>query len=159
LGPAASQQTTPLAKVHEHLRGRYGVTLVIAAIFAAAGAAAGFILPHPGYQSIGMVEIDPIVKSPELYDKVMPLWQSYIATVVNNFHSERVIKAAMQTPEWKAHRPLPADAYLGEWSKNLVVKLVPQSFVVQVTYTDDHKDGKMVAPIAVAALINTYKEM
>ena len=89
----------------------------------------------------------------------MPLWQSYVFTVVQNFHTDRVYHEAMSTDEWKAHRKGPPDTYIKDWNKNLVVKLVPNSFDITVTYTDDHKDGQVVAPIAVRSVINAYKDL
>ena len=121
--------------------------------------AAGFLTFHQGYMSSGLIEIQPVFKSQELLDRVMPLYQQYIATVVTTLHSERVMKAAMQSPEWKAHRPPPQDQYLADWNKNLIVKLVPNSFYIQVTYTDEHKDAKIVAPIAVTSLIKAYSDL
>ncbi len=159
LAPIGAAPMTPLGKVHEALRGRYFVTCVLAGIFALIGGAAGAFVFHPGYQSVGMIEIDPVIKSPELTDRIMPLYQAYIATTVNKLHSERVIRDAMNTPDWKAHRPLAPEAYIGGWQKDLVVKMVPGSFDISVTYTDDHKDGKIVAPIAVSALIKSYQAL
>ncbi|MCP6756068.1 hypothetical protein NL533_31065, partial [Klebsiella pneumoniae] len=71
---------------------------------------------------------------------------------------EQVIRAAMQSDDWKAHRKLPPEAYFGEWAKSLQVKLVPSSYVVNVAFTDDHKDGKDVAPIAVRSLLTAYRD-
>ncbi|HET6249243.1 MAG TPA: AAA family ATPase [Tepidisphaeraceae bacterium] len=160
LGPATpAAPSTPLAKVHQHLRGRYGITLLLAGIFAVLGGGAGFFLFHPGYESHGSIEIDPVITSPDMYDHIMPLWQAYVATVVSNLHSETVMREAMHDPEWKANRPLPPEAYLDKFGKDLVIKLAPGSFVINITYTDDKKDGKVVAPIAVRAVIESYKKL
>ena len=136
---------TPIAKIHQHLRGRYVITVLIAGICASAGAAAGILLPRPAYQSVGIIEIDPrIPNDMSLADRIMPLWQAYVATVVQNFHSEQLLKEAMNSPEWKKYRKDPPDSYLQYWGKNLVVKLVPNSFDITVTYSEfDHKDGKI----------------
>ncbi|HWE05031.1 MAG TPA: AAA family ATPase [Tepidisphaeraceae bacterium] len=157
--PANPQQQTALATVHSQLRGRYKLTIIFAVIFACLGGATGFLLFHQGYQSIGLIEIQPVISTPELYDRIMPLYQQYIATVVTTLHSEKVITWAMKSPDWKKHRPNPPDTYLAEWNKNLLVKLVPNSFDINVTFTDDHKDGKEVAPIAVASVIQAYTEL
>ncbi len=124
---------------------RYLTTLRSGGIFAVIGGGAGFFLFHAGYQSVGSIEIDPVIPTPELADRIMPLWQAYVATVVSNLHSESVMREAMRDPEWKAHRPLPPEAYLTQFGKDLVVKMVPGSFVINITYTDDSKDGKVVA--------------
>jgi hypothetical protein len=109
------------------------------------------------YQSVGSFEIDPIVKSPDDADRGMSQWKEYITTVVGNLHSDGVMLAAMNDPQWKAHRPQPADAYLPVFSKNLSVRLVPNTFIVNVAYTDDAADARVVAPIAVASIIHAYE--
>jgi capsular exopolysaccharide synthesis family protein len=158
LGPVQPAQT-PLAKMHQHLRGRYLVTVLIAGFCALAGAGAGILLPRPAYQSVGIIQIDPRIPNAELADRIIPLWQSYVATVVQNFHSEQLLKEAMNNPEWKKYRKDPPEAYLAYWGKNLTVKLVPNAFDITVTYSDDHKDGKVIAPIAVRSLITAYSDL
>src|SRR5665213_4317838 len=74
---APQTSNTPLGKIHQHLRGRYILTVALAGMFAIAGGAAGFFLPRPAYQSMGTIEVKPFIVSPELYDKVMPMYQQY----------------------------------------------------------------------------------
>ena len=69
------QQQSGLLKVHQLLRGRYGVAILLAAMFAAAGAAAGFLLPRPSYQSVGLIEIKPVTPTLDDWDRVMPMYQ------------------------------------------------------------------------------------
>lgn len=157
LGAVAPQQT-PLAKMHQHLRGRYLLTVFFATIFALVGLTAGIVVPHPAYQSVGIIKINPVVRGQDR-DLILPLWQAYVATLVQNIHSDRVMMAAMNTPEWKQHRKEAPESYLPYWNKNLVIKLVPNSFDVTVTYSDDHKDGKVVAPIVVKSVIASYVEL
>ena len=111
-----------------------------------------------GYKSVGMIEVNPHI-SAELGDRIMPLWEGYACTIVQNLHSERLLREAMKSPEWKKYRNGPPEVYLAEWNKNLVVRLVPNSFDVTVTYTDHHPDGGEVAPIAVRSLIHAFKEI
>lgn len=152
-------QETPLALVHAHLRGRYGLTVILAIVFAVVGGAVGYSFFHQGYQSNGLIEIFPVIPTPETADLIMPLYMQYVQTVVTTLKSETVIKEAMKDPNWKAYRKGPADAYIGEWNKNLLVKVVPNSYYIQVTYTDERPDGQKVAPIAVQSLIKAYSNL
>src|SRR6202044_4000964 len=103
--------------------------------------------------SVGLIEIKPVMQSGDKIDRIMPLYQQYVLTAVNTLHSEKVIKEAMKSPERRKYRPAPPETYIDAWNKNLLVKLIPNSCDITVTYTDDHKDGKVVAPVAVASLI------
>ena len=158
LAPIQPQQTA-LATVHSHLRGRYVVTIILAVVFAAVGAGLGWKMFRPTYQSTGLIEIRPVIISPEMADRIMPLYGQYITTVMANLHSERVARLAMSTPEWQARRPLPAEAYLNDWNKNLLVKVLPNSYDVMVTYTDDSADAKAICPIAVRSAIKAYTNL
>ncbi|MDB5171902.1 MAG: hypothetical protein JWN51_675 [Phycisphaerales bacterium] len=159
LGSVQSPQQTPVAKIHGLLRGRYVVAFVLAAVFAGVGALAGFFLPRPAMESIGLIEIKPYSPTPEVADKYIPVYQQYVGSVVAKIHSERVIKEAMRSPEWLAHRPTMASESVTEFSRNLAVKPMPGTDMIQVTFTDDHKDAKEVAPIAVASVIKTYQDL
>ncbi|HWE94418.1 MAG TPA: AAA family ATPase [Tepidisphaeraceae bacterium] len=158
LGAPQQPQHTPIVKIHRLLRGRYAVALLLAAVFAGAGAAAGFFLPRPAMESTGLIEIKAVVPTINDYDKIMPMYQQYVSTVIAKIHSERVIKEAMRNPEWVARRPSSPDS-VAEFSKNLAVKSMPNSTLIQVVYTDDHKDAKEICPIAVSSIIKTYQEL
>ncbi|MDB5289200.1 MAG: hypothetical protein JWL69_441 [Phycisphaerales bacterium] len=157
LGPLQSPQQTPMVKIHRLLRGRYLVALVLAAVFAGVGALAGFFLPRPAIESVGLIEIKPYTPTPDA-EKYIPLYPFYVSNVIAKLHSERVIKEAMRNPEWLAHRPGGSEG-VTDFSRNLVVKALPNTPLIQVTYTDDHKDAKEVCPIAVASVIKTYQDI
>jgi succinoglycan biosynthesis transport protein ExoP len=159
LGAPQQPQHTPIVKIHRLLRGRYAVALLLAAVFAGAGAAAGFFLPRPAMESVGLIEIKPYIPNMDATDKYIPLYQMYVASVVAKIHSERVIKEAMRNPEWLARRPGTTSEALTEFSKNVVVKPLPNTDMIQVMYTDDHKDAKDVCAVAVASVIKTYQDL
>ncbi len=149
------QQQSGLLKVHQLLRGRYGVAILLAAMFAAAGAAAGFLLPRPGYQSVGLIEIKPVTPTLDDWDRVMPMYQYYVSSVVQKIVSDRFLNAAMTDPRWLAHRGnSPAD--LAEFKRSISAKYVPGTTLIQVTYSSDAKDAKQVCQDAVQALIKAY---
>ncbi|MDB5330353.1 MAG: hypothetical protein JWP03_1504 [Phycisphaerales bacterium] len=158
LGAPQQPQHTPIVKIHRLLRGRYAVALLLAAVFAGAGAAAGFFLPRPAMESVGLIEIKPYTPTPDA-EKYIPLYPFYVSNIIAKLHSERVIKEAMRNPDWLAHRPGKSSEAVIEFSNNLVVKALPNTPLIQVTYTDDRKDSKEVCPIAVASLIKTYQDL
>src|SRR4051812_14094143 len=70
----AQPPPTGLQLIHRLLRGRYGVALVLATLFAAAGASAGFLLLRQGFQSAGLIEIKPVQATLGNFDRVMPMY-------------------------------------------------------------------------------------
>ena len=101
------QQQTALATVHTHLSGRYKIVTIIALNFAVLGAVAGLMLFQAGYQSVGLIEIQPVIRNDSDFDHIMPLYQQYVLTAVNTLHSEKVIREAMKSAEWRKYRPAP----------------------------------------------------
>ena len=163
LVPAQGTPQNPLGAVHAQLRGRYLLTAVIAGVLAVIGAVAGFAVPHPGYASTGTIKISPMRPTTE-GTVVMPAYIQYMQTVVAELQTEELERKAMELgsakdpKSWKYYRPGPPDTYLGEWKKCLLVKLVPNSECINITFTDDHKDAQAVAPVAVRNLIKAYTE-
>ena len=161
LAPTVGAEATPLRRIHRLLRGRYVLAGVLAAIGAAFGVAAGVLLPKPAYESAGVIQIRPIIPTPGDMDRVMPLYNQYMADVMVKLHTERVIKEAMQSPEWKQRRPYagdypPADQ-VNEFSKNLTVKQMPNApEMIQVTFDDSRPDARDVTQTAVQQTIKAY---
>lgn len=161
LAPAGMPESTPLRRMHQLLRGRYLLAVVLATIGAAAGAAAGFMLPKPSYESVGVVRIDPIIQGPETA-QLVPLYQDYISNVMVELKSESVIREAMQLPAWRQVRSYPGDVpppdQVTQFSNNLSVKPIPFTpEMIQVVYDDNHKDGKDVAQVAVQCVLDAFK--
>jgi capsular exopolysaccharide synthesis family protein len=163
LAPIGSPEVTPFQKIHRLLRGRYALACVLAAIGAAVGTAAGILLPKPAYESAGIIQIRPIIPSMQDVDKVMPLYNQYVADVMVQLHTDRLIKQAMAQPDWKQRRPYagptaPPDQ-VAEFSKNLTVKQMPGApEMIQVLYDDTRKDAREVAQTAVSCLIKAWED-
>src|SRR5690349_12404538 len=105
LAPLTSPEVTPFQKIHRLLRGRYALACVLASIGAAFGTAAGILLPKPAYESAGIIQIRPIIPSMQDVDKVMPLYNQYVADVMVQLHTDRLVKQAMAKDEWRQRRP------------------------------------------------------
>jgi polysaccharide biosynthesis transport protein len=164
LAYSGGSETTPLRKVHQLLRGRYLLAGILAAIGAACGTAAGIMLPKPAWESIGVVQVHPVLHGSNVVDPVAPLYQNMINNCIVRMHTESVIKKAMQSADWRRVRPYagefpPADQ-VAEFSKNLTLKTIPfDPEMIQVTYDDGRKDGKDAAPVAVKSIIEAYLEV
>ena len=162
LAPAGISEPTPLRRVHQLLRGRYLLAAVLATIGAGTGAAAGFLLPKPTYESIAIVRIDPIVVLPGTENSSIPFYQSYVANVIVELKSEPVIREAMQTPTWKQVRPyagdFPPPEQVSQFASNVTVKPVPFTpEMIQIIYDDNRKDARDVAQVAVQSVLDAFK--
>jgi capsular exopolysaccharide synthesis family protein len=161
LGAAGSAPATPLQKVHRLLRGRYLLAIVLGLSGASMGAAAGFLSQKPAYRSDATIEVNTIVpRIGEDVDKVMVAQGAYIQKQMFKLKSERVVKQAMQNPKWKRLRPQSGPEAIADFEKNLTVSLPPRSTnLIQVSYSDDHKDSKDVVQVAVASVIQAFTEL
>lgn len=161
LAPAGMSEPTPLRRVHQLLRGRYLLAAVLATIGAATGAAAGFLLPKPTWESTAIVRIDPIVVRPGENSSI-PFYQSYVANLMVELKAEPVVRDAIQTPAWKQIRPyagdFPPPEQVSQFASNLTVKPVPYTpEMIQISYDDNHKDARDVVQVAVRSVLDAFK--
>jgi uncharacterized protein involved in exopolysaccharide biosynthesis len=157
---AGAPETTPFTKVHRLLRGRYLLAFVLALLGRRWGGG-GFFSQKPAYKSEVTLEFDPIIRKSEDTEKVMVMFQTYIAGQMLKMQNERVLRAAMLDPRWKAVRPgSNPDADLATFAENVKITLPPKSptFVV-VSYSDTAPDAKKVAPIAAACIVDAFLEI
>ena len=150
------QPPTALHLIHRLLRGRYGVALVLGTLFASAGASAGFLLMRQTFQSIGLIEIQPVSENADNSEHIMPMYSLYVTSVVQKVKSEKVINEAMKDPNVRRFRP-DAPATFAEINKGLLAKYVPGTTLVQVTFDSDAKDAKDFAPVLVQAIVHAYE--
>jgi capsular exopolysaccharide synthesis family protein len=155
-GPGGPQQgPTPLQKIHRTLRGRYGLAIGLAVAGAAMGALAGYLSQQPGYKSVGMVEINPVIPTGDRIEPIMPMYQQYVQKQAAILQSQRVLQEAVKRKEWKEHHPdLDWKDSLKALAENLEVKTAPSSPLIIVSYTDAKQD---VAQGAVKAVIDSYE--
>src|SRR5437879_1740597 len=92
LATTGQPDPAPLRRIHGLLRGRYLLAVILAAIGAAAGVAAGIMLPKPAFESVGVIQIRPLIPSDGPTSIVMPLYQQYVQDVMVELHTDRVIR-------------------------------------------------------------------
>ncbi|HLL89118.1 MAG TPA: AAA family ATPase, partial [Tepidisphaeraceae bacterium] len=158
-GPGGPQGgTTPLQKIHRTLRGRYGLAIGLAVAGAAMGALAGWLSQTPGYRSMGMIEISPIIPTGNgPIDPTMPMFNQYVQKQVAILQSQRVLEMAAGREDWKRHHPgqSVADA-LKEMDEKLDVRAPNNGTLIMVNYTDSDRE---VAQGAVKAIVESYKKI
>ena len=161
LGASGAPQPNAFKAVHRALRGRYILAGCLAAVFAVAFAAAGFMVSKPAYKSSAQIEIDPLVPLPgEPVDKVMAMQNLFIQSEMVKLKSERVVRAAMDDIRWKTARSKPAPDALQKFLTNLSIDQPPHaSNFITVTYTDNAKDAKAVVQTAVACVMKSFRDI
>ncbi len=155
--PDAAPAVNPLLRVHALLRGRYLITLLLAVVGIAVGGAVGYRTQTPLYESTGLVHIKAIM--PPILDQndmngVMPRFDSYVDLQVALMSGERVIKMAMEDPEWvELGRGLSPEAAVA-MTKSLTVARPKGSELIIVKFTDP---DPVAAQKGVAAIIRAYQ--
>jgi Mrp family chromosome partitioning ATPase len=96
--PAAED---PVQFVRRKLRGRYRVTVLLAALFALCGALIGLSAAPVRYESGGFVQFKPalptiLYKSEE--NQPTPLFDSFVAAQATMMHSRQILEAALVDP-------------------------------------------------------------
>lgn len=153
---SAQPQTPPLKKIHRLLRGRYPLVIILSLVCAVVGGVLGYKLPPVTYQSNGLVEIKPFMPSILDFDRVMPMYNSYVTTQSQMLSSQRVLEAAINSEDWKRHHPGSGIDDLAKITQNLDVQNVRNSQLVRVSYTDEKPEA---AQGAVRAIINAYMSL
>ena len=153
--PGGAPPASPLAKAHQLLRGRYRLALVLAGVFGVVGAAAGYLSQSVKYESNGLIEVKPVVPDIDSYDRVMLMYNTHMQSQVAWLKSERLVRAAMERPEWKRANPGMGPSAAPAFNQNLTVEHLRNTPLIQITYADRDPD---VAPAAVKAVIGVYRE-
>lgn len=146
-------------KIGRHLRGRWGVALVLALLLAAGGAAAGFFLYPVEYRSVGLIDIAPVMPR-ILYNTeqtdVIPMFDAYVESQVAKLRSRRVIDQAMRSDEWRAIGRGTSNRAVSEFIDSLQVEHPSQTRYVVVSFMDADPHA---AKVAVGAVIDAYLEI
>jgi polysaccharide biosynthesis transport protein len=159
--PADQQPQVNLFKVlHRHLRGRYRLTLALAAVGALAGGIGGFLVRSPKYRAEGLIRVQPVLPR-ILYQNeessLQPMFASFVNTQASLLQNPRVVAKARNSAAWKAlGRPADADDEQ-EFTRQLVVKTTHDTpELIFVSFTDKQAQAAFVA---VQEVINAYLEL
>lgn len=153
----AVPETSPLAKVHSLLRGRYVVALVLGGTLGVAGGTAGMLLPAVTYTSRGAIEVQPNIPR-ILYrtdeNGMLPMFDAYVASQANLLRSRRVLDRAFESDAWRAVAGASTDGSRSSFLRGVRVDAPPRSTVIEVSYTDGNAT---VAMTGVEQVIRAYE--
>lgn len=153
---ATPGQVSPLIKIHRSMRGRYLLATLLALLGAAVGGTAGYLTGEPGYVSTGAILVKPNI--PVMDNKADLMIQQYERFMTSQsmiLMSERLVKFAIEHPDWKATNPPPVNNPVAAFTTGLKAEFLKGSQIIQVSYT--HKDPA-VAQAAVKAVIKSYDQ-
>lgn len=149
-----------LAKlVHKLLRGRYPIVIVLALIGGIGGAVGGYFSQTPKFKCDGQVQVQPTIPK-ILYQteqsSVSPMFSNLLNTQVAWLQQDRVIRKAMDSADWRELGRGRGPEDEAEFRKNLKVATIPNTFIINVSYTDEQSRAALVA---VREVINAYQEL
>lgn len=103
--PAARAQHTDIFRaIHRRLRGRYLLAMVLGAICAAAGGAAGYYTQKPIYKCETMIRVVMmdiiLVRQDQEYQNRINQFNNIVSTQASFIQSSRVLARAMDGPAW-----------------------------------------------------------
>lgn len=150
--PDAGAQGGDLQKLHQLLRGRYIIAILLALLLGGAGIWAGLRFGYKTYQSTGLITITPIHLFPS-QDNSQSIEQFMLAQAAK-FKSQRVMDAALDDPEWHARQVTRSDAFEAAFAKELEV--TQQGQMLRVTFTDR---DPAAAAIAVQTTMQAFKKI
>ncbi|MDX1565563.1 MAG: hypothetical protein R3236_09170, partial [Phycisphaeraceae bacterium] len=146
----------PWKKIHAVLRGRYRWLFLVAVPMALAGFYLGYRSEVPVYRSTGMVRIEPVLPKilyPTEDNRLMPLFEEYVADKASLFKSRKIIDLALQHPVL-AGEDLGSDPQAhARFNRSVSIKRKRTRIEVHFDDTDP-----VFAQKAMNALIDTYKK-
>lgn len=157
---AHAPATPNIAKiVHQGLRGRYAICIVLGVVCGAAAALATLRLVHPMYRSEGLVKIAyslPEVMHETDQNRPLPNFDMIMQSQRALITSQRLIEMVSTDPIWKSRGvqvpPDPAH-YFATYMK---VDVSPRSDMIVVSVSDPDPG---TAGTAVTAVINSYQTL
>jgi Mrp family chromosome partitioning ATPase/uncharacterized protein involved in exopolysaccharide biosynthesis len=159
LGSGAPEEVNPLQMIHQLLRGRYILAIVLAIGLGGGLAYLGWTIPKPIYKSTGMIRIKPfttrILYSNER-NEMMPMFDSFVDSQVLLMRSQRVTDLAMQSDEWRALKRGSTPQEAADFVKSLEVIRPEGSEIVQVSFTDLNPTA---AVIGAKSVIEAYEKI
>ena len=159
LGSGTTHDVNPLQVLHQLLRGRYILAIVLALALGAGLGYLGYTIPKPVYRSSGMIRIRPFT-SRILYsnerNEMMPMFDAFVDSQVLLMRSQRVTDLAMQSDEWRALKRGSSPEEASDFVKSLDVSRSEGSEIVQVSFTDLNPTA---AVVGAKSVIEAYEKI
>jgi Mrp family chromosome partitioning ATPase/uncharacterized protein involved in exopolysaccharide biosynthesis len=159
LGAGEVKEVNPLQVLHQLLRGRYILAIVLSVVLGGVLGYLGYRSQKPIYRSTGMIRIKPFTTR-ILYDtersNMMPMFDSFVDSQVLLMRSQRVTDLAMQSDEWRALKRGSSPEAAAEFVKSLDVSRGEGSEIVQVSFSDLDPNA---AVIGAKSVIEAYEKI
>jgi polysaccharide biosynthesis transport protein len=159
LGSGTTHDVNPLQVLHQLLRGRYILAIVLALGLGAGLGYLGYTIPKPVYRSSGMIRIRPFT-SRILYsnerNEMMPMFDAFVDSQVLLMRSQRVTDLAMQSDEWRALKRGSSPEEASDFVRSLDVSRSEGSEIVQVSFTDLNPTA---AVVGAKSVIEAYEKI
>ncbi len=154
----ADAQGNAFHVVQRLLRGRLLLTIALAAVGSVIGAAAGYLAVKPKYQTIGLVNVRPVLDQ-TIYQTELSVPMQYFTNFVNKqvalLKSGRVMAHAMQSDAWRALGQGQGAAAEKKLRRTLKVEAPRESpELIEVTCVDE--DPAFTSAV-VAEIIKSYE--
>lgn len=150
----------PYRTAQRALRGRYGLAIVLGAIVAAAGAAVGWRMDKPLYESAGLVQIKyslpPVMKQESNSYTPTEIYQAFLQSQQALLTSRRLVDMALQDPAWKSLGIDASPQAIQDFADGLTVQHKNNQDHLRISFVDRDPE---VAGAAVKSLINSYAKV
>ena len=96
---------SPLTRIHELLRGRYPLAIILALAGLAAGGILGWHSQEPLYKGVRTIRVVPSIRTAEdpTGRNLFPMLPSYVQSQVSLIMAEQTALEAMETDDWAPH--------------------------------------------------------
>lgn len=159
LGGAPHQQVNVFKVLHNLFRGRYVLTAALAGTGAIIGLLLGWMSRQPEYQSKTTIRIQPLQQSVTRSGmEVTPMFESFVNTQMNLILQDRVIRAAMSSPEWVKLGKLNSAENEKAYRDSISVRLPNRTSleIIEVSCTDPNPEA---AYVGVTQLCKSYLDI
>ena len=153
-GGLATNDVKPLQTIHRSLRGRYKLAVLLAAVGAVVGGAAGWKLNNKVYRANGAIRINPVTFLVN-GNEATPEYGRYMNSEANSLRSQDIAELAMRDPAWRAvagDRPINGGTRAAFLS-GLKASYNGSSYDISVTYDDGNPN---VAVAAIDSVLDAY---
>lgn len=150
------------AMVHRLLRGRYLITIVLAGLFALAGAAAGYFSQKPLYRSDAIIQIQPVMPKIlfETEQTSAPaMFASFVASQAELMSGQNVINFAMDSDRWReaTRRADVSISSFEEFRRGLRVRT--SRATQQLISVEFEHENAIIAHAATDSVVDAYMEL
>ncbi len=141
------------------LRGRYHWLVLTASVLGLAGAMLGHSLVPTLYRSVAQIHIAPVIPR-VLYDleenKVMPMFDSYLAAQMELMRSDRAVAGVFNSASWAKFNRADTPEARDQFMAGLTITREKKGGMIEIGYTDADPEA---ARVGVSTLVESYVQI